>query len=107
MPFLIHSSCRTFKFTLPTYRPTFSEITDHKVKRSAVLIYAYIYQFLCPFEVLRSGSFNRRTLHKLEMCFTGPVPQFEPRARIAARTSAILTENIVVSLSPFRYIDGY
>ena len=74
MPFLIHSSCRTFKFTLPTYSPTFSEVNDHKVKRSAVLIYAYTYQFLCPFDVLRSGSFNRRLYIRYKCVLRVPSP---------------------------------
>lgn len=38
MPVLIHSSYCAFKFTLLTYRATFSEVTDHQIKWSALLI---------------------------------------------------------------------
>lgn len=34
-------------------------------------------------------------------------PEFEPRAPISAQTSAILTAHFVVSVSPFRHVDGY
>jgi hypothetical protein len=39
--------------------------------------------------------------------FYGSRTQFESRARISARTSAILSDNFVVSVSPFRHVDGY
>jgi len=46
-------------------------------------------------------------LTDVKNAFYGSRTQFEPRARISVRTSAILTDHFVISLSLFRYVDGY
>jgi len=101
--FILHCA---FQFTLPNTDQFFSEVTDHQTKRQQFWSRPTSTNYPVPMMYFYQ-DFLTYALTAVKNAFYGSRPHFEPRARISPRTSAILTDHFVASLSPFRHVDGY